>query len=66
MNVRDPRMVFGFALLILLATLAAVIAIGHVEEKSSYGLQFLLGSLSSLAGGFSQWAFSAPKQQDKE
>ncbi len=48
---------FGFALLMLLATLASVIALGHVEEKSSFGLQFLLGSLSSRAGAFGNWAF---------
>ncbi len=61
-------MLFGFALLALLAALAAVIAIGHVEEKTSFGLQFLLGSLSSLAGGFGNWAFSsrADGRLDKE
>lgn len=50
-------MIFGFLLLLLLAALAAVIAIGHVEEKTSFGLQYILGALSVLSGGFAQWAF---------
>lgn len=66
LNFRDPRMIFGFSLLILLAILAAVIAIGHVEERTSYGLQFLLGALVNASGHFSQWAFSSPKSKDDE
>ncbi len=60
------RMVFGFILLMILAGLAAVIALGKIEEKTSYGLMPLLTTLSTLAGGFAQWAFSHPdKPQDK-
>ena len=51
------KMIFGFMLLVLLAVLAGVIALGKVEEKTSYGLQFILGALSVLAGGFANWAF---------
>lgn len=63
MKSTDLRMLFGFLLLVLLTALAAAIALGHVEEKSSFGLQFLLGSLSSLAGGFGQWAFGNPRPE---
>lgn len=52
------RMIFGFLTLAILAALAGVIAIGHVEENSSFGLQYILGALSAMAGGFTQWAFS--------
>ena len=55
---KDSRMIFGFCLLGMLATLAGVIAIGHVEEKTSFGLQQILGALAVLCGGFAQWAFS--------
>ena len=52
------RMVFGFSLLVILAGLALAIAIGHVQEQTSYGLMPLLTTLSTLAGGFAQWAFT--------
>lgn len=51
-------MIFGFCLLLILALLAGTIALGHIEEKTSFGLQPLLGSFLTLAGGFAQWAFS--------
>jgi len=59
----EPRMIFGFCLLLLLAVLAMIIALGHVEEKTSFGLPFILGALVSLSSGFAQWAFS---KKDKE
>lgn len=51
------RMIFGFVMLIALVALAATIALGKVEEKTSFGLQYILGALSAMAGGFAQWAF---------
>ena len=59
------RMIFGFSLLVVLAALAGAIAFGHVEEKTSYGLMPLLTTLSTLAGGFAQWAFSSKGKDDK-
>jgi hypothetical protein len=55
----DARMLFGFLLLVLIAALAAVIALGHVTQEGSFGLQEILGALAVLAGGFAQWAFSS-------
>lgn len=60
------RMVFGFSLLVILAGLALAIAVGKVEEKSSYGLMPLLTALATLAGGFAQWAFSGDKDRPDE
>jgi hypothetical protein len=54
---KDTRMIFGFALLLIIAVLAAIIALGKVDQSSSYGLDIVLGSLATLAGGFAQWAF---------
>ena len=66
MNKSDfTRMCFGFSLLIILAGLALAIALGKVEEKTSYGLMPLLTSLATLAGGFAQWAFSSKHDDDK-
>jgi uncharacterized membrane protein YoaK (UPF0700 family) len=60
-------MIFGFVLLVLLAVLAGVVALGRVHQETSYGLDYILGSLATLAGGFAQWAFGkAEKDKDKE
>jgi hypothetical protein len=52
------KMTYGFLMLGLLAVFAAVIALGHVEQASSFGLQDILGGLLVLAGGFAHWAFN--------
>ena len=51
------KMFFGFALLVVLALLAGVIALGKVEQATSHGLDQILGGLLVLAGGFAHWAF---------
>ena len=51
------KMIFGFATLVVLAVLAAMIALGHVEMQTSYGLAQIIGGLLVLAGGFAHWAF---------
>lgn len=53
------KMIFGFSILLVLALLAAVVGLGKVEMQTSYGLNIILGSLATLAGGFAQWAFGA-------
>ena len=55
---KEPRIIFGFLLLVVIAVLAAIIALGKVEMQTSYGLNIVLGSLATLAGAFSQWAFT--------
>ncbi len=60
----DARMMFGFTILNFLAIIALILALGHVEQNTSYGLSDIIICLSTLAGGFAQWAFS--KQKDKE
>lgn len=55
---------FGFLLLFVIAALALSIALGQVEEKTSYGLQEILGSLLTLAGGWAGWAFREQKGQE--
>ena len=50
---------FGFMLLLVIAGLALAIAVGHVEEKTSFGLQIILGCLTTISGGFAAWAFGS-------
>lgn len=54
---KDARMLLGAILLVMMFILAETIALGHVEEKFSFGLQQLLGSFQTLAGAFAGWAF---------
>jgi len=51
------RMIFGFVLLLILAILTGAIALGKVEEKTSYGLMPLVTTFSTLAGPFANYAF---------
>lgn len=53
------KMFFGFGILLVLAILAAVVGLGTVRMETSYGLNIILGSLATLAGGFAQWAFGS-------
>ena len=59
MSVEQQKMIFGFLALVVLATLAAVIALGKVSQDSSYGLDYILGGLTMMTGGFANWAFGS-------
>jgi hypothetical protein len=59
-------MVYGYLLLVILGFLAARIALGHVEEATSYGLNIVLNTIGILAGGFTQWAFGTPRAAKDE
>jgi hypothetical protein len=52
---------FGFSTLLVYFILAMVIAIGHIEEKTSYGLPIVLGALGPLGGAFVGWAFGVSR-----
>jgi hypothetical protein len=60
------KMLFGFVLLLCIAVLAGIIAIGHVKQDTSYGLEYILGGLSTLAGGFANWAFGESRASTKD
>ena len=55
------KALYGFCLLLSIVGLAAAIAIGHVEEKTSYGLHDILTALFVLSGGWASWAFGASR-----
>lgn len=49
------KMCFGMLLLSIIGFLCVMIALGRVEEATSYGLNIVLGCLTTLAGGFVTW-----------
>jgi hypothetical protein len=51
-------MIMGMVILMAMFVLALSIALGTVHKDTSFGLDIVLGSLSSLCGAFAQWAFS--------
>lgn len=54
----------GMMLLIILASLSALIGLGKVEQQTSHGLDIILGAIAVLTGQFSQWAFGGSKSDD--
>jgi hypothetical protein len=56
-------MLFGLGILLILGVLATVFGVGHVEEKTSYGLMPIITTLSTLAGAFAQWAFGQWREE---
>jgi hypothetical protein len=62
-NIPDERLkvllayAFGFATLAAYFILAVIIAIGRIEEQTSFGLPIVLGALGPLGGAFVGWAF---------
>ena len=59
------KMIFGYMLLVLLAVLAAIIALGKVHQETSFGLSEILGGLLVLSGGFAHWAFGDTPDEPK-
>lgn len=62
----ELRMLFGFLLLVIVAFICVAIALGKVEEQTSFGLTQIITVLSALGGGFANWAFSSRKTEDKK
>lgn len=58
------KMYFGFALLAIVGLLCLVIGLGKVTQENSYGLDSMMGCLTTLAGGFSVWCFTKGKDND--
>ena len=51
------KMFFGFILLLVVSVLAGAIALGKVEEQTSFGLHDILEGLKLLLAQFAVWAF---------
>jgi len=60
------KIAFGYALLLVLASLCAVIALWKVEAATSFGLDILIGGLLTLSGSFAQWCFTTSKDNKSD
>lgn len=58
------RFILGAVIICTLLVLAAAIALGHVEEKSSFGLTAVLAIIGKIALDFSEWAFRNRKENE--
>lgn len=61
MTIDHWKMLIGFIALVSLVGLVVVLGLGHVEEKTSYGLMPIVVALAGFLGGFSTWAFGSKK-----
>ncbi len=59
------KMGWGFLLLIGILSLCARIALGHVEQGTSYGLTEIIGILAVLAGQWANWAFGESRSSSE-
>ncbi len=62
----EPKMLFGFLLMVALVVLALIIALGHVKQDESHGLDVILGGIIAMSSGFTYWAFTKDKDKPKE
>ncbi len=60
------RFIVGSLVVVALLVLAIFVALGHVEEKTSYGLMPILAILGKFALDFSEYAFRARKEKDED
>ena len=60
------KMVIGGVILISLVFLAGAIALGKVEEKTSYGLTPILTILGKFVLDFSEWAYRGAGRRKDE
>jgi hypothetical protein len=55
LSINQSKMLFGFALLVVLCVLALSVATGHVQDSNSFGP--IITMLGTLSGAFAGWAF---------
>lgn len=62
----QAKMAWGFILLTGILLLCARIALGHVEQGTSYGLTEIIGILAVLAGQWANWAFGESRTSSEQ
>lgn len=60
------KMIWGFILIVGILSLTARIALGKVEQATSYGLDNIIGILAVLAGQWANWAFGESRTSSTE
>jgi len=55
------RMIVGGVVILAIVALGVRIALGQVEEKTSYGLNYIMTILGTFCLSFGQWAFPQVK-----
>jgi hypothetical protein len=60
------RFILGAIIMLGLMALAVAVAMGKVEEHSSYGLIPILGILGKVALDFSEWCFRQSAHRSDE
>lgn len=60
------RFILGSIILLGLLALGTAVALGKVEERSSYGLVPILGILGKVALDFSEWAFRGSSKERED
>jgi hypothetical protein len=63
MSDRVLSWVYGFTLLGIIGILVAIVALGQVEERTSAGLQQMIGILAVLVGGWANGQFGKAKNE---
>jgi hypothetical protein len=58
------KWMFGFYVVTILGLLGLTFGLGHVEEKTSYGLPVILNSLAVMAGAWAGWV--SGKRDEKQ
>jgi hypothetical protein len=58
MKIDQLKLIYGFSLLAALVALSLVLAIGHVQKETSYGLEIILDGITGLSIAYSAWIFS--------
>jgi hypothetical protein len=56
-----PGYSFGFTVLVVYFALALAMALGKVQQDTSYGLDMVLTAMGPLGGLFCGWAFGKSK-----
>jgi membrane protein YqaA with SNARE-associated domain len=60
------RAAYGIFLLIVVSILTVHLALGKVEEETSYGLMPLIVALASALGGYSTWLFGSREDDRRD
>jgi len=63
-RIRRWEILLGSLIVYSMVGLAAFIALGHVEEHTSFGLGTMLAFLGKFTCDFSEWAFHSGRQGD--